>query len=422
MKSNIYDFFNQRTFRRYPLFDEFAIFFLLFNLLPYLVWKNDQAEDSYALKILGGLMSILLLVRGLWQAQYSKYFGLFWYSCIFICLPLSSTIILFENNLAEWSLINLLCGILVLSVLVESDIFLLFIISGLFFAYLYVSVFYGINIMELLSNERGEWLLYGISISVIVSVLFTKNHENFYYLSLDKAKESFGLVCHEIKHPLSTLKILNENFCNQLSDDIGQKENYIKKFNILMDTVYYTIDDTLAKLQLDKVIELERINIANEVINIIDTYPFKLHEKKLLDLNFSHNFNFLGNKDFFKFVIFNLINNSLYYLSSQDTGRMKLYAEHTSIFNLLIIEDNGPGIPERDLELIFKSFYTKKAGGTGLGLAFCKKAMQKFGGDIICESELGKYTRFKLIFPLTSQTSLKASGLEMQMPITKEII
>ena len=40
---------------------------------------------------------------------------------------------------------------------------------------------------------------------------------------------------------------------------------------------------------------------------------------------------------------------------------------------------------------------TKK--GTGLGLAYCKMIMQGYGGDITCESKLGKYTRFALSFP-----------------------
>src|SRR5690606_35853171 len=38
----------------------------------------------------------------------------------------------------------------------------------------------------------------------------------------------------------------------------------------------------------------------------------------------------------------------------------------------------------------------------GLGLAFCKRTMLAFGGDIICESELEKYTRFTLLFPQLS--------------------
>ena len=40
-----------------------------------------------------------------------------------------------------------------------------------------------------------------------------------------------------------------------------------------------------------------------------------------------------------------------------------------------------------------------KEGGTGLGLAYCKRTMKALDGDIYCESELGEYTAFRLSFP-----------------------
>jgi len=51
------------------------------------------------------------------------------------------------------------------------------------------------------------------------------------------------------------------------------------------------------------------------------------------------------------------------------------------------------------LPKIFTHFSTTRKGGSGMGLAFCKMVMQEYGGDITCESELGKYTRFILTFP-----------------------
>ena len=64
------------------------------------------------------------------------------------------------------------------------------------------------------------------------------------------------------------------------------------------------------------------------------------------------------------------------------------------------VRDTGPGIAPENLSKLFASFYTSgKSGGTGLGLAYCKRTMQALDGDICCESEVGKYTAFRLSFP-----------------------
>ena len=66
----------------------------------------------------------------------------------------------------------------------------------------------------------------------------------------------------------------------------------------------------------------------------------------------------------------------------------------------VVFEDTGPGMAPEVLARLFQSFHTSgKVGGTGLGLSFCKRTMLAFGGDITCESELGRFTRFTLEFP-----------------------
>ena len=84
-------------------------------------------------------------------------------------------------------------------------------------------------------------------------------------------------------------------------------------------------------------------------------------------------------------------------MSNQNDSFVTITTENNN--NSLIFEDNGIGIDSDDLPYIFNSFYTKRADGIGLGLYFCKKVIQKFGGDIQCQSQKGKYTRFKLTFP-----------------------
>src|SRR5690606_24009345 len=72
----------------------------------------------------------------------------------------------------------------------------------------------------------------------------------------------------------------------------------------------------------------------------------------------------------------------------------------------------GPGIPAHIITKLFEEFYTSgKKEGTGLGLSFCKRNMQIFGGDIICESEFGYgksgWTKFSLLFPILSAEEIE---------------
>jgi len=66
----------------------------------------------------------------------------------------------------------------------------------------------------------------------------------------------------------------------------------------------------------------------------------------------------------------------------------------------IIISDTGYGISQADLKNIFKPFFTTKHMGTGLGLAISKNIVEKHGGDITVESQIGVGSSFKITLPL----------------------
>jgi len=69
---------------------------------------------------------------------------------------------------------------------------------------------------------------------------------------------------------------------------------------------------------------------------------------------------------------------------------------------VIIVEDDGPGIPEVNLMRIFDPFYTTKpvGKGTGLGLSICYGIINKMGGKIDVQSTIGKGTRFRIWIPI----------------------
>jgi signal transduction histidine kinase len=72
----------------------------------------------------------------------------------------------------------------------------------------------------------------------------------------------------------------------------------------------------------------------------------------------------------------------------------------------LRVTDTGPGIPDDVLPHVFDPFYTTRnsGGGTGMGLAFCRRVITAFGGQIQCESQAGRYTRFSMEFPTVGKS------------------
>jgi signal transduction histidine kinase len=69
----------------------------------------------------------------------------------------------------------------------------------------------------------------------------------------------------------------------------------------------------------------------------------------------------------------------------------------------ITIQDTGIGIPKKDLEHIFDPFYSTKETGTGLGMSIVYGIIKEHKGEISVESEMGKGTRFKIVFKAALQ-------------------
>lgn len=68
----------------------------------------------------------------------------------------------------------------------------------------------------------------------------------------------------------------------------------------------------------------------------------------------------------------------------------------------LFVEDNGPGVPEDQMDKIFRPFYSTKLHGTGLGLPICLRIVEGHGGQIDVQSQPGRGARFVVRLPLHS--------------------
>ncbi|MDR7092656.1 ATP-binding response regulator [Hydrogenophaga laconesensis] len=116
-------------------------------------------------------------------------------------------------------------------------------------------------------------------------------------------------------------------------------------------------------------------------------------------------FVFNGDETRYVYVLFNLLKNATYYFNEHLDARIMVIVDEQRV----TVEDTGPGMKPDVLARAFEPFHSVgKPGGTGLGLSFCKRTMQAFGGRITCESSMGSFTRFVMRFPRISNRDLMA--------------
>jgi len=109
-------------------------------------------------------------------------------------------------------------------------------------------------------------------------------------------------------------------------------------------------------------------------------------------------------------VLINLLSNALKFSPDGGTVTVRAGMSHGSIkFSVM---DQGPGIPQEDAELIFEPFAQVKGttGGTGLGLTFCRLAIQAQGGKIWVESHVGKGTSMHFTIPQHGHSASLSEG------------
>ena len=113
-------------------------------------------------------------------------------------------------------------------------------------------------------------------------------------------------------------------------------------------------------------------------------------------------------------VLINLMENASKFTHTDE--QLEVGARHEGKWVHMWVKDNGTGIPPAEQDRIFDKFTrlrgTSKAGGLGIGLAFCRLAVLGHGGKIWVESEPGKGATFHFTFPIATEAQLAASAPE----------
>jgi PAS domain S-box-containing protein len=228
------------------------------------------------------------------------------------------------------------------------------------------------------------------------------------YLNASKDK-FFSIIAHDLKNPFISLlgfsEILLEDY-DTLSND--ERFEYIHNIYSASKNSFQLLDNLLqwSRAQTGRIdycpIEIDFKKLAEECLTVLVTTATKKRIKIIN--NFGNSIFVYADPDMAKTVIRNLITNALKF--TNEGGVVSITAAIQEDYLLTVIEDNGVGMDADTAEKLFRidvhhsACGTSNEVGTGLGLILCKEFIEKNGGKIWFESELGKGSRFFFTLPL----------------------
>ena len=354
----------------------------------------------------------------------------YWHLTLIFSLPFVFTANLLMNNFHELWLYWEIFMVFILMMFVPNWLVFLFdLCAGISLAIL----FYMLSNPHPLLNPTFNIALYSIVMcfSVIAGYIFNfSNSKSMKESEQKKAEEKFralealaGSIAHEMRNPLSQIRHnldeilleLPQKYTTSEGTHLSAKniETINKRANqaqMAVNRGLHVITMTLGNFRNTDVSkeELKCLSAMAITRKALEEYGYASEqERQMIHLKPGEDFLFLGEENSYTLVIYNLIVNALQILQTVPDGRIDLTIQRGETVNRIFIRDNGPGIPPGILLKIFDPFFTSgKKGGTGLGLAFCRRVMHSFKGKISCDSKEGQYTEFTLEFPVLEQAAI----------------
>lgn len=226
---------------------------------------------------------------------------------------------------------------------------------------------------------------------------------------LEESRQEFvSNVSHELKTPITSMKVLSESILMQDNVPVEMYREFMNDIVLEIDREAQIISDLLTLVKTDKgsdSLNIERVDI-NELMEVILKRLTPLAEKRSIEITFESFREVEADIDKVKLTlaISNLIENGIKYNVDGGWIRVSLNADHKNLY--IKVADSGVGIPEDCVEHIFERFYrvdkarSRDTGGTGLGLAISKNIIVMHKGIINVYSEPGKGTTFTVRVPM----------------------
>ena len=236
-------------------------------------------------------------------------------------------------------------------------------------------------------------------------------------LQLNADKDRFiSVLGHDLRSPFNSLLGLSEVLTEDIRKfDIDEIDKIVDDINKSARRAYNLLDDLLmwASSQQDSIVfkpkNLSLTDVCNDVL--ITFNPTADAKNIAINCLAEDCMNIFADFDMLKTVLRNLVSNAIKF--TNNGGTINISAEQNSEVVTISVSDNGVGISTDDLSKLFDisevhtTTGTAKEKGTGLGLSICKEFVEKHGGEIWVESEVGKGSDCKFTIPYIGEPKQK---------------
>lgn len=225
----------------------------------------------------------------------------------------------------------------------------------------------------------------------------------------DSRQEFVSNVSHELKTPITSMKVLAESLLIQEDAPAEMYREFMGDIVAEIDRENQIINDLLSLIKMDKkatALNISSINI-NDLLELLLKRLKPLAAKRNIEIVFESFRTVTAEIDDVKLslAISNLIENAIKYNVDNGWVRVSLNSDHKYFY--IKVADSGVGIPDDCQTQVFERFYrvdkarSRDTGGTGLGLSITRNAILMHKGAIKLYSKPGEGTTFTMRIPLT---------------------
>ncbi|MCW1080206.1 cell wall metabolism sensor histidine kinase VicK [Streptococcus anginosus] len=266
-------------------------------------------------------------------------------------------------------------------------------------------------------DENGEFLSLRVRFALIrresgfISGMVAVLHDTTEQEKEERERRLFvSNVSHELRTPLTSVKSYLEALDEgALSEPVAP--DFIKVSLDETNRMMRMVSDLLSLSRIDNAtshLDIELTNFTAFITFILNRFDKirSQNDDKKYEIIRDYPINSIWveiDTDKMTQVIDNIINNAIKY--SPDGGKITVSMKTTDTQMILLISDEGLGIPKKDLPKIFDRFYrvdkarSRAQGGSGLGLAIAKEIIKQHNGFIWAKSEYGKGSTFTIVLP-----------------------
>ena len=222
---------------------------------------------------------------------------------------------------------------------------------------------------------------------------------------LERLRQDFvANVSHEMKTPLTAIRGFAETLLEGALEDQQNRVGFVERIKAQAERLDSLIDDTLSLARIERgevPLTLVPVVWGNLVSKVEEAFKGVAGERGLsLQTRVEPDLpKVQGDGKLLEQAVGNLLDNAIKY--NRPEGKVLLTVTRSGKNGVRVqVEDTGIGIPKEDLPRVFERFYrvekarSRDLGGTGLGLSIVKHIVERHGGRVGAESEVGKGSRF----------------------------